>query len=89
MLYIVESYYCVQFQGKLMNQTWENDKTPNFKPDFAPLAQMWVQKLFFVEFTLYTLSRKTNKQNLRKWQKNLVSGQILAHVAQIQAAKFF
>ena len=26
MLYIVASYHCMQFQGKLMSQTWEIDK---------------------------------------------------------------
>ena len=26
MLYIVPSYQCMQFQGKLINQTWENGK---------------------------------------------------------------
>ena len=26
MLDIVASYHCMQFQGKLMNQTWENGK---------------------------------------------------------------
>ena len=34
MLYIVSSYHCKQFQGKLMNQTWKNDKKPNFEPNF-------------------------------------------------------
>ena len=32
---------------------------------------------------------ETDELNLRKWQKNLVSGLILAHLAQIRAAKFF
>ena len=27
MLNIVATYHCMQFQGKLMNQTWKNDKT--------------------------------------------------------------
>ena len=26
MLEVVASYHCMEFQGKLMNQTWENDK---------------------------------------------------------------
>ena len=56
MLYIVESYYCVQFQGKLMNQTWENDKTPNFKPDFAPFGPNVGPKTFFRRiYLIYTL----------------------------------
>ena len=38
----------------------------------------------------YAISRKTNKPNLRKWQKNpLVLGPILAHLSQIRAANCF
>ena len=29
MLDIIANYHCMQFQGKLMNQTWENDKKPS------------------------------------------------------------
>ena len=36
--------------------------------------------------SLYANSRKTKEPNLREWQKNQVSGLILAHLAQIQAA---
>ena len=35
MLDIVASYQCMQFQGKLMNQTWEYGKKPNFEPNFG------------------------------------------------------
>ena len=35
MLYIVASYQCMQFQGKLMNQTWENGKKPGLGSDFG------------------------------------------------------
>ena len=28
--------YCMQCQGILMNQTWENDQKPSFEPDFGP-----------------------------------------------------
>ena len=34
-LYIVASYYCMQFQGKLMNHTWENSKKKSFGLNFA------------------------------------------------------
>ena len=27
---IVASYYCIQFQGKIMTQTQENDEKPHF-----------------------------------------------------------
>ena len=40
MLNIVASYHCVQFQGKLMNQTWNNGKKPVSGPILAPLAQI-------------------------------------------------
>ena len=35
---IVASYHCMQFQGKLIKQTWENCKKPSFKPDFGPFG---------------------------------------------------
>ena len=35
---IVSSYRCMQFQGRLMNQTWENVKKPSFGPDFDPFG---------------------------------------------------
>ena len=38
MLDIVRSYHCMQFQGKLMNQTWENGKKPSFWTDFSPFG---------------------------------------------------
>ena len=37
MLDIIASYHFMQFHGKLMKQTWENDKKPTFRPDFGPL----------------------------------------------------
>ena len=37
MVHIVASYHCMKFQGKLMKQTWENSKKPNFGTDFGPL----------------------------------------------------
>ena len=36
MLGIVASYHCMQFQAKLMNQTWENDKKSSFGANFGP-----------------------------------------------------
>ena len=40
MLDIVASYHCMQLQGKLMNETWENGKKCIFNRDFAHLAQI-------------------------------------------------
>ena len=39
MLNIIASFDCMQFQGKLMNQTWENGKKPGFGPDFDAFGQ--------------------------------------------------
>ena len=46
MLYIVVNYHCMQFQGKPMNQTWENDKKIGFGIDFSPNSgrQLFFQK---------------------------------------------
>ena len=33
---IVQSYYPMQFKGKLMNQIWENSEKPNREPNFDP-----------------------------------------------------
>ena len=38
MLWIAESYNCMQFQGKLRNQTWENRKKPSLGTDFGPFG---------------------------------------------------
>ena len=51
MLDIVASYQCMQFQGKLMNRTWENCKKLSFGPNFGPNL---VPKIFFVGFTSTT-----------------------------------
>ena len=48
---IVASYHCMQFQGKLMNQTWEQGKKNLVSgPILDPLAQIWALKIFFVDF---------------------------------------
>ena len=47
MLDIVASYHCIQFLGKLMNQTWENGKKPSFEPILVHLAQIRAAKFFF------------------------------------------
>ena len=36
MLDIVSSCNPVQYQGKLIMQTWENGEKPNFRPNFGP-----------------------------------------------------
>ena len=99
MLDIVPKYHCIQFQGKLINQTCENGKKPSFGHDFGPFGPKFDPQKFFLWFlplldiiycyklSLYVMSRKTNEQNLRKAKmpKNLVSDPILV---QNVAAKF-
>ena len=64
-----------------MNQTWENSKKPSLGPNFGPLAQIWAPKNIlwilplldvrhYCKLSLYAISRKTNEQNLTKWQKS-------------------
>ena len=52
MLRIVASYHCIQFQVKLMNQTWENDNKPSFRPNFGPFGTNLGPKIFFKDLTL-------------------------------------
>ena len=47
MLDIVSSYNLVQYQGKLMMQTWENGENPIFESNFVPPAL----PLLFMSFT--------------------------------------
>ena len=51
--YIVASYHCMQFQEKLMNQTWEDGKKPLVLGPM--LAQIWDKKIFFLGFTSTTM----------------------------------
>ena len=63
-----------------MNQTWENSEKPNFQSNFASFGQNVGPPKFFVDLPLlvarhcsklssYAVLKKTNKPNLRKWQK--------------------
>ena len=69
----------MQFQGKLINQTWENSKKSGFGPDFGPFGQNLNLFFFFFFKTLAlsvtkgygqlsscAISRKTNDPILRK-----------------------
>ena len=75
MLDIVASYHCMQFQGKLKNQTWETGKKPYFWAWFWP--KFGPPIFFFKNLTLSvtrnhgqlsscTISEKTNDPILRK-----------------------
>ena len=47
MLDIIASYHCVQFQGKLKSQTWENGKKIVLGLILANLAQIRAANFFF------------------------------------------
>ena len=51
MLDIVASYHCIQFQGKLMIQTQENDKKTHLRPDLGWLDPNLGRQVFLI--TLY------------------------------------
>ena len=75
MLDIVPSCNLVQYQGKLTMQPCENNKNPNFRPNLGPpnfflmvLALLVVQKCS--KLSSYAIFRKTNRPNLKKWQKS-------------------
>ena len=103
-LCIVASYQCIQFQGKLMNQTLKNSKK-HFEKNvsvtiLASLAKIWVTKTFFVDFTstrcetltqisLYAISTKTNEPNLRKWMKTQFQARFWPASDQIWSPKTF
>ena len=53
MLEIVARYYCMLFQEKLMNQTWENGKEPSFGPNFGTFVPNVHPKKIFRGFYLY------------------------------------
>ena len=57
----------MQFQRKLINYTWENSK------NWAQKIFSWILPLLdvrhYCKLLLYTISKKTNELNLRKWQK--------------------
>ena len=50
MLDIIASYHCLQFQGKVMNHTWENAKKPSFVTKLASSALIWAPETFLVDF---------------------------------------
>ena len=50
MLRIVASYHCMQFKGKLKNQTWENSYQP--KPSLGPLCPNSDRQNFFSKIWL-------------------------------------
>ena len=64
-----------------------------FGPNLIPQNFLWVLPLADVihccNQSMYAISRKTDKPNLRKRQKNLVPGPILVPLVQLEPPKFF
>ena len=93
MLDIIASYHCMNFQEKLMNQTWENGKKPSFGTDFGPFGPNLGTKIFFHEFYLYYMLDIVASYHCMQFQvklinqtwengKNLASGPSLAPLAE-------
>ena len=87
------------FEGKLENQTWENEKKLSFEPDFSPFGPN-LGPNFFCGFYLHSMLDIVGSYHFIKFQgklmsqtwkngKKLVLDPILAHWAHIWAAKFF
>ena len=83
MLDIVASYHFMQFQGKLMNQTFENGKKPSFGSDFGPNSdrRFFFKKNLASSPTRYhgqlsscTVSEKSNDSFLRKLSDGRTDG---------------
>ena len=78
MLDIIATYHCIQFQGKLKNQTWEKVQQSSSGTNFSPFwPKFEPQKLFSWNLPLlnvknccklssYAISRKANQPNLNK-----------------------
>ena len=64
MLEIVASYHCMQYQEKLINQTWENDNKASFAPDFGLFGTNLGPKNVFWEFYLLLHVRHRCKLSL-------------------------
>ena len=47
MLHILASYHCLQFQGKRIIQTQENDKKTHFGTDLGPFGPNSDHQFFF------------------------------------------
>ena len=71
-------YHRIQFQGRLLIQTQENDKKPHFGPDLGPLgpnsdgqiyfSKIWLQSLdIMFRYHHVQYQKKTNDPILRKF----------------------
>ena len=73
MLYIVASFHCMQFQGKLMNQAWENGKKTSFGTDFVPFGPNLGPKIFFHGFYFYYMLDIVASYHCMQFQGKLIN----------------
>ena len=84
MVKIVARYYCIQFQGKLMNQNWENGKNLSFGPNWAIWLKFMPRNSFFFfknlassvtryqcQLPAFTISKKLVIQS---WENSVMDG---------------
>ena len=78
MLDIIPSWNPVQYEGKLMMQTWENDENPNFGlPKIFCVSFTSTSSILFQAIILYNL-KEYYWTKLERMAKNLISDPILA-----------
>ena len=63
----------MQLLGKLMKQTWENDKKPSFRPDFGPFSPNLGPKDFFRGFYLYYMLDIITSYHFMQFQGKLMN----------------
>ena len=78
LLDFVASYHCMQFQGKLINQIWENGRKPSFGPNFGPkfgllnfLSKIWLRQSLDVMVSYHHIQYQ-KKLMIQSWE-NLVT----------------
>ena len=81
MLDILVSYHCMQFQGKLMKQTWENSKKAKFGPPNFFFSEIWLRQSLDIMVSYHhaqssgPILEKTNDPILRKLSDGRTDGQ--------------
>ena len=73
MLHIVAIYHCTKFQGKLMNQTWENGRKPSFGTDFGHCGPNLGPKKNFHEFFLYYILDIVASYHYMQFQRRIIN----------------
>ena len=75
MLHVLASYHCMQFQRKIINQTWEYCKKISFEAGFGPFEQnsgreicffnIWLRQSPDIMVSLCAISEKASDSVLR------------------------